>query len=285
MNVPSRANGRDAPEADSALFAILAALVVLLLLATNIQLWRLGSRDEAKGRGVATAQSALPPPVSGTSNDVLSKRLRRFSSQMTVPLNGLRAQLSGLQGIGGAQRDVATQIEGMSVAIRRFGSVRGEIGQMTQGLGKMVASTSGMSRGMARMGRDMGATRRSMSGMVKVMRRVEGGIASTSASSRAASEGIVSMRDATSAMAESVAANGREMTASLGALNERMSSLVEIFCAAFNSGLPACTPVETGGSSPTAVTPEPPAAGGLTGGEVLRQGLAPALGLESPGER
>lgn len=282
MSVAGPAKDRDSRPADQALFAILAALIALLLLAANVQLWRLGSRDEAEGRTAATVHSALPPPVSGTSNDVLSKQMRRFSTRLTVPLNGLRSQLTGLQGVGGAQRDVAEQIKGMSASISRFGGVRREIGQMTSGLGTMVGNTGEMSDGLARMGRDMSATRVSMGGMVQVMKRVEGGIAATNASSREASEGIAAMRDATSAMAASLAAttaSSREMTASLGALNGQMGALLEVFCVAFNSSMPACATDESAVSA--APTPDRSTAERVLGGEALRQGLAPALQLGS----
>jgi hypothetical protein len=279
MSAPGRTKGGDVPEADKALVAVLAAAIVLLLFATNVQLWRLGSGGEAKGHTAATVRSALPPPVSGTSNDVLSKQLHRFSTQLAVPLNGLQSQLTGLQGFGNAQRGIAAQIKGMSDSIRRFGGVRGEIGQMTNGLGRMVANTSDMTNGLATMGRDMSATRKSMSGMVKVMRRVEGGIAATNTSSREASEGISAMRDATLAMAASIsatAATSREMTASLGTLNQHMSDLVELFCVAFGSSMPACVTGEA--SPPAAVAPSPSAPEESSAGD-LRQGLAPALRL------
>jgi hypothetical protein len=268
-------------EADKALVAVLAAAVVLLLLASNVQLWRLSDRGEGGG-STSAAGPALPPPVTGTSNDVLEKQMRQLSADMTAPLNGLSAQLGGLQDAAGAQREVAKQIAAMSASIRSFGAVRGEIGQMSSGLGAMVANTRAMNKGLSTMGRDMRATRQGMNGMVKVMRRVEGGIAATSASSREASEGIGAMSDATAKMAESIAAtaaNGKEMAAAMGALNQNMSALLQLFCVAFNSNLPQC--VVEGAAVTT-----PDANRGITGpspfGDPLRrEGLGPALPLES----
>jgi hypothetical protein len=273
--------------ADNALVAVLAVAVVLLLLAGNVQLWRLADRGGGGGARPAVTGSPLPPPVTGTSNDVLEKQMRRLSAEMTAPLHGLSAQLGGLQGAAGAQREVARQIETMSESIRSFGAVRGEIGQMSNGLGAMVANTSVMNKGLSTMGRDMRATRQGMNGMVRVMRRVEGGITATGASSREASEGIGAMSGATAAMAESIAAtaaNGKEMAAALGALNQSMSALLQLFCVAFNSNMPQCSEEEVTGS----VMPESEqaAVGQSPFGKLpLHEGLAPALPLGRAVER
>jgi hypothetical protein len=280
MSVPARAQDGKAREADKALLAVLAAAIVLLLLATNVQLWRLGGREEAGGQTAATAQSALPPPVSGTSNDVLSKQMRRFSTRLAVPLHGLQSQMAGLQGLGRSQSKVASQIKQMNASFRQLGGLRREIGQMTDGLGKMIANTSEMSNGLVAMGRDTNATRMSMNGMVKVMKRVEGGIAATNASSREASSGIAAMRDAITAMSESfavTAAKSGESTTSLVTLNQHMGDLVELFCLAFNSSLPACVTGEA--PAAPAVTPDPPMPQSSPGEGLLRQGLDPALPL------
>jgi hypothetical protein len=268
-------------EADKALVAVLAAAIVLLLLAGNVQLWRLADRGEGGGSTSARPGSTLPPPTTGTSNEVLEKQMRQLSAEMTAPLNGLSAQLGGLQGAAGAQREVAKQIAAMSASIRSFGAVRGEIGQMSNGLGAMVANTSAMNKGLNTMGRDMRATRRGMNGMVRVMRRVEGGIAATSASSREASEGIGKMSGATAAMAESIAAtaaNGKEMTAALGALNQNMSALLQLFCVAFNSNMSQCGEQEAMGSA-TAESEQGTVEKSAFGALPLRQGLGPALRL------
>lgn len=272
MRPARRAKAGSDREADKALVAVLAALIVLLLFATNVQLWRLAPEDGGEGRTAATVGSALPPPVTGTSNDVLSRQMRRLST----PLNRLRSQLAGLQGLGAAQLTVARQIEAMNASIRRFDGVRREIGEMTKGLGKMVANTGDMSSGLASMGRDMSATRTSMSGMVKVMKQVQGGIAASNESSRDASSGIAAMSASMAAMSESftaTAAGSREMTASLATLNQQMGNLVEIFCVAFGSGLPACATSEALGSA--SLTPD--ASEESLGGDAFRQGLAPAL--------
>lgn len=268
-------------EADKALVAVLAAAVVLLLLAGNVQLWRLADRDEAKGSTSSPGGTALPPPVTGTSNEVLEKQMRLLSAEMTAPLKGLSAQLGGLQGAAGAQREVANQIEAMSASIRSFGAVRGEIKQMSTGLRAMVANTSTMNKGLRTMGHDMRATSRGMNGMVRVMRRVEGGIAATSASSREASEGIGAMSAATAAMAQSIAAtatNGKEMATAMGALNQNMSALLQLFCVAFNSNMPQCVEQEAIGS-PTAEPKRGTVERSAVDELPLRQGLAPALRL------
>lgn len=268
-------------EADKALVAVLAAAVVLLLLAGNVQLWRLADQGQGGGSTSAAAGPALPAPVTGTSNDVLEKQMRRLSADMTAPLNGLSAQLEGLQGAAGAQREVARQVEAMSASIRSFGAVRGEIGQMSNGLGAMVANTSAMNKGLNTMGRDMRATRQGMNGMVRVMRRVEGGIAATSASSREASEGIGAMSSATAAMAESIAAtaaNGKEMATAMGALNQNMSALLQLFCVAFNSNMPQCVEEEALGSA-TAEAEQVTVGKSAFGESPLREGLGPALRL------
>lgn len=267
-------------EADKALVAVLAAAVVLLLLASNVQLWRLA--DQGQGGGSTSTGTALPPPVTGTSNDVLEKQMRQLSADMTAPLNGLSAQLEGLQGAAGAQREMAKQIEAMGASIRSFGAVRGEIRQMSSGLGAMVANTSAMNRGLSTMGRDMRATRQGMSGMVRVMRRVEGGIAATSASSREASEGIGAMSHATTAMAESIAAtaaNGKEMAAALGALNQNMSAMLQLFCVAFNSNMPQCVLEEAATATPE--TAQGRVESSPFGDSLRREGLGPALPLGS----
>ena len=268
-------------EADKALVAVLAAAVVLLLLAGNVQLWRLADRDESKGSTNSAGGTALPPPVTGTSNEVLEKQMRRLSAEMTAPLKGLSAQLGGLQGAAGAQREVARQIEAMSASIRSFGAVRDEIGQMSKGLGAMVANTSAMNKGLNTMGRDMRATRQGMNGMVRVMRRVEGGIAATSASSREASEGIGAMSAATAAMAQSITAtatNGKEMATAMGALNQNMSALLQLFCVAFNSNMPQCVEQEAIGSA-TAEPEQGTVEKSALGESPLREGLGPALRL------
>lgn len=268
-------------EADKALVAVLAAAVVLLLFAANVQLWRLDDRGGEGDHSSGAAGSILPAPQAGTSNEVLEKQMRRLSAEMTAPLNRLTAQMEGLQGAASAQREVAKQIEMMNASIRRFGAVRGEIAQMSNGLGAMVANTSKMNKGLSTMGRDMRATRQGMNGMVRVMRRVEGGIAATSASSREASAGIGAMRDATAAMAESIsatAANGKEMTAAMSNLNQSMSAMLQLFCIAFNSNQPQCA----GEEATSSAVPE----SGQTTGEKpspaefsFREGLAPSLSL------
>jgi len=244
MTATAKAKGGGDREADKALLAVLAAAVVFLLVATNVQLWRLADRDQPRQRVAAPAVSALPPPLQGTSNTVLTKQMRRLSRSMTVPLNGMRSQLVGLQGLGAAQEGVAKQIGAMGASIRSFGGVQGQLAQMSGGLGTMVASTSSMSQGMVAMGRNMSATRKSTLGMVRVMKRLEGGIGATSASSQEASEGIAAMRDSMSKMSgalEATATNGKEMTASLAKLNQHMIDMVELFCVAFGSSLPACS--------------------------------------------
>jgi hypothetical protein len=267
-------------EADKALLAVLAAAIVVLLLVGNVQLWRLADKHP-EGQAQAAAGSTLPPPVSGTSNEVLSRQLRRLSADMTAPLSGLGAQLSGLAGLGGAQQDVARQIEAMSASLRGFSAVRGEIGQMSTGLGAMVGNTNAMTKGLATMSHSMLATQEGIAGMVKVMRRVEGGIAATNASSREASAGMLAMRDATAAMAESIAStaeNGKEMTTALATMNKSMRSLVELFCVAFNSSTPQCSEEE---AAPAATAQLPQAMDGSPGPSVFppREGLAPALPL------
>jgi hypothetical protein len=271
----------DNGEIDKALVAVIAILIVLLLLATNIQLWRLSGQSNGGDNTAATVRSALPAPVTGTSNDVLSKQMHRLSTKLTVPLNGLRSQLTGLQGLGREQRGVAKQIKRMNASIQGLGGVPGEIARMSGGLGKMVVNTSDMSSGLVTMGRDMNATRMSMGGMVKVMKRVEAGIEATNASSAEASSGIAAMRDATIAMSESfaaTAANSKETTASLAAMNQHMADLVELFCLAFNSGLPACAAGE--GASAAALAPAHSESQASVSGGLLRQGLVPALPLE-----
>lgn len=243
MTATATARGGGDREADKALLAVLAGAVVLLLVVTNVQLWRLADAGRPPQRAAAPVTSTLPPPVQGTSNSVLTRQMRRLSRSMTVPLNGMRSQLVGLQGLGAAQEGVAEQIGAMGASIRSFGGVQGQLAQMSGGLGTMVASTSSMSRGMVAMGRNMSATRKSTLGMVRVMKRLEGGIGATSASSKEASEGIAAMRDSMSKMSgalEATAANGKEMTASLARLNQHMTDMVELFCVAFGSSQPAC---------------------------------------------
>jgi len=267
-------------EADKALVAVLAAAIVLLLLAGNVQLWRLADRDEGGG-STSGSGSVLPAPVTGTSNDALKKQMRQLSAEMTAPLNRLSAQLKGLQGAAGAQREVARQVKAMNASIRRFGAVRGEIRQMSKGLRAMVANTGAMNRGLSSTGRDMHAARQGINGMVRVMRRVEGGITATSASSREASEGIGAMSHATTSLAESIsgtANNGKEVAAAMGSLNQNMSALLQLFCVAFNSSMPQCVEQEATGSAtaePGQGAFEKPAFGKLP----LREGLSPALRL------
>ncbi len=265
------AHPRHGREADRAVAIALAALVVLLLLVGNAQLWRLadqgGSARTASG-AAGQSGSQLPPPTTGTSNKVLEKQMRRLSADMAAPLNGLGGKLAGLEGVGGAQREVARQIAAMGDSIRSFGGVRGEIGQMSNGLGTMVANTGAMTSGLRATGRDMRATSAGMAGLLKVMKRVEGGIAATGASSREASEGIAGMRDATAALGASIAAtaaNGKEMTAAITTLNENMTALLQLFCVAFNGSAPQCAAEEA--SATAAPTPEPKASWVRTPGD------------------
>jgi hypothetical protein len=255
----------DRREADRAVAVAMVVLIVLLLVVGNAQLWRLADQGGATGAVPATtgtAGSSLPPPTTGTSNAILEKQMRRLTANMAAPLNGLNGQLTGLQDVGGAQREVARQIAAMGASIRGFGGVRGEIGQMSNGLGAMVSNTGAMTKGLQTTGRDMRATSASMAGLLQVMKRVEGGITATQSSSREASEGIGGMRDATSAMATSIAAtaaNGKEMTAAMASLNENMKALLQLFCVAFNSNAPQCASEEAPAPAPA---PEAPAPGG-----------------------
>src|SRR3954453_23717825 len=82
------------------LTALLGALIVALLVVTNIQLANLG---DAGGAGNQSGAVPIPPPVQGTSNDVLSEELRKLSGDLTAPLNLLRGKLDPLSSLSAGQ--------------------------------------------------------------------------------------------------------------------------------------------------------------------------------------
>lgn len=226
-----------------AVFAGLILLIALLLVATNVQLWRLVDRQQAGAKTSApqsAAGSTLPAPVSGTSNDVLSKRLSRLSKGVTTPLHGLSGQLTPLQSFGTAQQGVSNQLAAVNRSIRRFGAVRKEMGQMTNGIEAMVASTNRMSEGLHVMGTNVRATQSSMAKLLSVMTRVEGGIAETGAATKEASAATQSASLTTAGLGESMKtmvqgisqtnASTQEMTAGLGSINQTMGQLLKVMC-------------------------------------------------------
>jgi uncharacterized protein YoxC len=249
------------------LIALLGALVVALLVVTNIQLASIGDQGGTSGQS-STARVPIPPPVQGTSNDVLSEELRQLSGDLTAPLNLLRGKLDPLSSLSAGQFAAAESFQDVASSVRRLGSVRQELAQMSAGLGDVVGNTEAMAGSLGDstttlkgVGRDIGSTNRTTSGLARTMRQVNKSITTTgrttSESMGRVSAGIDAMRESITGMSQSLAATStetKEMRASLTELNSNMEEFLSLFCILLTSE-PECEST----SASTSAAPMPKA--------------------------
>lgn len=209
-----------------ALIALLGALIVALLIIANVQLANVGDQG---GAGISTVgAAAIPPPVQGTSNDVLAEELRGLSGDLTAPLNLLRSRLDPLSGLSTSQLAVADSFQDVTGSVRKLGSVRKELSALSSGIDDVVGNTEALNG----VGQDINSTGRMTNGMARTMRRVEQSI---TASGKSANESIVRMTDEIRAMRESLVATSTETGTSLAELNSNMEKFLTQFCVLLTS--------------------------------------------------
>lgn len=212
-----------------ALIALLGALIVTLLIVANVQLANVG--DQGGPGTSAVGAAAIPPPVQGTSNDVLAEELRGLSGDLTAPLNLLRRRLDPLSGLSTSQLAVADSFQDVAGSVRKLGSVRKELSALSSGIGDVVGNTEALNG----VGQDINSTGRMTNGMARTMRRVEQSITATG---KSANESIVQMTDEIRAMRESFVATSTEtqkMGTSLVELNSNMEKFLTQFCVLLTS--------------------------------------------------
>lgn len=237
---------RDA-DTQGALIALLGALIVALLLVANVQLAAVGGQD---GESSPTEATALPPPVQGTSNDVLADELRGLSNDLTAPLNLLRSELGPLAGLPAGQLAVADSFEGVAGSVGKLGAVRKELATLSAGIKDVVGNTEALTG----VGQDINATSRMTNGMARAIRKLDKSVTSTG---KSANESVVRMNEGIEAMRQSLASTSSEtqkMGASLAELNTNMKQFLTLFCILLTSE-PKCS------STDAAVSNAPPSAG------------------------
>jgi methyl-accepting chemotaxis protein len=230
---------RDA-DTQGALIALLGALIVVLLLAANVQLAAVGGRDDESS---STEAVALPPPVQGTSNDVLADELRGLSDDLTAPLNLLRDELNPLTGLPAGQLAVADSFEGVAGSVRKLGVVREDLAALSAGIEDVVSNTEALTG----VGDDISATSRMTNGMARAIRKLD---KSVTGAGKSANESIVRMNEGIEAMRQSLASTSSEtqsMGASLAELNTNMKQFLKLFCILLTSE-PECSSTEATGS-------------------------------------
>lgn len=245
---------------------LLGALIVALLVVTNVQLAHIGNQGSTGGRSTGAGAGSIPPPVQGTSNDVLSEELHHLSGNLAQPLNLLRGKLGPLSSLSSGQLAAANSFENVASSVRKLGSVRKELAQMSAGLGDVVGNTEAMAGSLVDstttlkgVGRDIGSTNHRTSGLVHTMRQVNESITetgtTTSESMAQVSGGIDAMRESISGMGQSLATTStetKEMRASLTKLNSNMEEFLSLFCILLTSE-PECESTSTS----TSATPMP----------------------------
>ncbi len=279
---------QDAVQRDSdvrgVLTALLGALVVVLLVIANIQLAGLGGPSDT---GSQSGVVPIPPPVQGTSNDVLSDELGELSEDLTAPLNLLRGKLDPLSSLSAGQFAAADSFEDVASSVRRLGSVRQELAQMSAGLGNMVSNTEAMAGSLGEsnttlkgVGRDIGSTNRVTSRLARTMGQVDESITTTgrttSESLAGMSTGINAMRESISGMSQSLTTETQGMRASLVELNSNMEEFLSLFCILLTSE-PEC-------QSTSASTSTAPIRGAETMPSQGVMGDAAGVGQGSPPE-
>jgi hypothetical protein len=238
------------------LIALMGALVVVLLVVANIQLANLGDSSDSDGQSSAVS---IPPPVQGTSNDVLSEELGELSDDLAAPLNLLRGKLDPLSSLSAGQFAAADSFENVASSVRRLGSVRQELAQMSAGLGSMVSNTEAMAGSLGEsnttlegVGRDIGSTNRVTGRLARTMGQVDDSITATgkttSESLAGMSAGISAMRESISGMSQSLTAETQGMRASLAELNSNMEEFLSLFCILLTSE-PECQSTSTSTST------------------------------------
>jgi ABC-type transporter Mla subunit MlaD len=220
------------------LTALLGALVVVLLVVANIQLASLGGPSNTDSQSGAVS---IPPPVQGTSNEVLSEELGELSDDLAAPLNLLRGKLDPLSSLSAGQFAAANSFEDVASSVRRLGSVRQELAQMSAGLGSMVSNTEAMAGSLGEsnttlegVGRDIGSTNRVTGRLARTMGRVDRSITATGKTTNESlagmSAGITAMRESISGMSQSLTTETQGMRASLAELNSNMEEFLSLFC-------------------------------------------------------
>ena len=238
-------------DVQGALIALLGALIVMLLIVANVQLANVGNQDGAGDQSSTVGAAAIPPPVQGTSNDVLAEELRGLSGDLTAPLNLLRGRLDPLSSLPAGQFAVADSFQDVAGSVRKLGSVRKELSALSSGIDDVVGNTEALNG----VGQDINSTGRMTNGMARTMRRVEQSIAATG---KSANESITQMSSGIEAMKQSLAATSGEtkgMAGSLEELNSNMTEFLALFCLLLTSES-SCNAKEAARLSPSIIDSE-----------------------------
>jgi len=241
MNSAQEGSPKKDADVRGALVALIGALIAALLVVANIQLANIGNDSGTPGRSTAAVGSALPPPAQGTSNDVLSKELRRLSRNLVSPLNLLRGQLGPLSGLSAGQTNVANSFQNVADSVRNLGSVQQELAAMSAGMGHMVGNTEAMAG-------HLGSTNTTLSSMDH---NIVAAGKSTNESMARMSGGIEAMHESISSMNQFLASTStetKEMSTSLVQLNSNMEELISLFCTLLTSEAD-CASAETSTSA------------------------------------
>lgn len=240
MKDPEQQSKVRSSDVQSILNVLVGALVVLLLVAANIQLASDGEGGTAGGETSNAGTVSVQPPVQETSNHVLAEELKHLSGKLTSPINLLREKLSPLSGLSAGQQAAATSFKGLASSFKKLGAVKKELSHLSSGLGDVVGSTEAMAGNLgdstetlAGVGRDIGSTQQETKGMVQVMRRVEESLATTGKSTN---ESMARVGTGIEGMSQALASQKKELSASLTELNTNMSKFLEFFCILLTSG-------------------------------------------------
>jgi uncharacterized phage infection (PIP) family protein YhgE len=235
MTAANRDRKRSEGEFIGALTAMLGGLIVALLIAVNVQLAGAGSNGSGGGGSSGWEAPTIPPPVQGTSNDILSEELQQLSTSLAQPVDLLREQLAPLGGFAAGQVALSSSFENVASSVGKLSSVRLQLRKMSRGLSTTTSTLGGLNRGID-------ATSRSTLGMEKTMRQVNRSIKatgkSTSESIAKMSTGIEAMQQSLGTMNQSLAdtsSGTREMRESLMTLNANMERFLKLFCTILTS--------------------------------------------------
>ena len=247
-------------DVQGALIALIGALVVTLLIIANAQLAGLGQGGSAGPSRVA--EPALPPPLQGTSNDVISEELRQLSRNLASPLNLLRGELDALSGLSSGQADVANSFQKFAKSVRNLGTVQGELAAMSAGLGDVVGNTEAMAgslggtnAALSSVDHNIRSTSRATNGMLQATRHLNASVVtsgrSTNETMAKVSSGIEAMRGSLTAMNQSLSSTSAEtkkMTESVAKLSANMERFFSLFCILLTSE-PNCETTEASTAS------------------------------------
>lgn len=274
------------------------AVLIALLVMTNILLWQLLDKDTGTKTTAAAPQAGLLPPASkGTSNKATIAELDRLSNDLSEQFRLLRsdlrtlpnalaavsalpdafaplaASLDSLAGAGGKIGEgaralqqiaaVADRLGGntsdrLAVLQRRLGQIRSNIAAVEGNTGSLTQSSAEASQKLSKTNQGVATTNNQLGNVTSQLTTSNAGIGTTNERLQAVADTLTSMNgtmtDLNKTMARvdttstATAADTKTMASTLGllrndfgTLNQRMSTLIVIFCETADSPKPqAC---------------------------------------------